>query len=72
MRNDESRQPGAACFRLSKKPLAFLDSLKYCRYFRAAKLHENIRFAPRTPCRARLSAAFDPIRGGLCPLELPL
>ena len=58
--------------RLSKKPSAFLDSLQKCRYFRAAKRHKNIRFAPRTPCIARLSAAFDPIRGGLCPLELPL
>ena len=28
--------------------------------------------APRTPCKARLCATFDPIRGGLCPLELPL
>ena len=28
--------------------------------------------APRTPCRARLCATFDLIRGGLCPLELPL
>ena len=34
--------------------------------------HENSRFAPRTPCKARLCATFDPIRGGLCPLELPL
>ena len=29
-------------------------------------------FAPRTPCKARLCATFDLIRGGLCPLELPL
>ena len=34
--------------------------------------HENSRFAPRTPCKARLCATFDLIRGGLCPLELPL
>ena len=49
-------------------------------YFCAALRHENSRFAPRskypwgaprTPCKARLCATFDPIRGGLCPLELP-
>ena len=34
--------------------------------------HENSRVAPRTPCKARLCATFDLIRGGLCPLELPL
>ena len=28
--------------------------------------------ASRTPCEARLCGAFDFIRGGLCPLELPL
>ncbi len=39
--------------------------------FSCREAHENIRFAPRTPCIARLSAAFNPIRGGLCPLELP-
>ena len=38
----------------------------------SALRHENSRFAPRTPCKARLCATFDPIRCGLCPLELPL
>ena len=40
--------------------------------FRAVSRHENLRFPLRTPCYARLSGAFDSIRGGLCPLELPL
>ena len=40
--------------------------------FCAALRHENSRFAPRTPCKARICATFDLIRGGLCPLELPL
>ena len=50
-------------------------------YFCAALRHKNSRFAPqskypwgapRTPCKARLCATFDSIRGGLCPLDLPL
>mgnify|MGYP004549036367 CR=1 FL=1 len=68
--NKRERPPGAP-FRLSKKPLAFRQP-EIMSLFCAALRHENSRFAPRTPCRARLCATFDPIRGGLCPLELPL
>lgn len=57
--------------RLLKKSIDFFDSLQKCRYFCAAQRHKSPRFARRKPCCARQCGAFDPIRGGRCPLELP-
>ena len=75
--------PGRAAFLLPgcRKSLWLFRQPEECRYFCAALRHENSRFAPRskypwgaprTPCKARLCATFDLIRGGLCPLEFPL
>jgi hypothetical protein len=64
----------ANCFgslRLSKKPTGFFDSLKKCRYLCATLRRKSPRCARRKSCLARHCGAFDPIRGGLCPLELP-
>src|SRR5699024_12041920 len=40
--------------------------------FPTAEQWESPHLVGRTPCAARLCGAFDWIRGGLCPLELPL
>ena len=67
----KKRHPEGA-FQAVEKAAGFSRQPVLCRYFRAAKRHENTASLPRTPCRARLSAAFDPIRGGLCPSSSPV
>ena len=58
-------------FQAVEKASGFFRQPEIMSLFCAALRHENSRFAPRTPCKARLCATFDLIRGGLCPLELP-
>ena len=62
----------AGPFRLSKKSCQTFSQPKKCRYFPTAEQWESPHLVGRTPCAARLCGAFDWIRGGLCPLELPL
>ena len=66
------RTARCAAFQAVEKAFGFFRQPERMSLFCAALRHENSRFAPRTPCKARLCATFDPIRGGLCLLELPL
>ena len=47
------------------------ERIQKCRYFCALMWHKSPRFDRCKPCYVRRCEAFDSIRGGLRPLELP-